>query len=458
VRLTSAGHGGDLHEQSLGGVFRMKKIVKRLVTSASAVAMGITGLTAATTFSFTTTAAADGHAAVCKEDVRILAQPQAGLTTTEEFASEFKEISGVDFQIDYLNENDRRAKSRADASIIGKYNVYYVDEANLAQFASAGWIAPLLDHYPEAYDFQDFDSGRRTTATYDGKVWFAPITGGGDLMVYRTDIFEKAGVEPPKTLEELMTVVEKIHDPDNGVYGFALRGQRGSGANVWRWMPYFRGFGGEWFGEDGKPAFNSDAAVRATETYLKLFEYSPPGTRTGSWDESTGAFNSGQVALIVESAPLGGMSLNPDNSNVADKVAFGTPPAPLTGGGYAHGFAVGTKSNASDAEKDCAALWIAWATSKKNETRRLEAGQSGELNRTSIFNSTQFSDAFGSELPAALEATSAFTKVNFWQHEKWPDLGNRWGIILEELITGQRSDINDALAELEAYAVELTSN
>ena len=128
----------------------MKKIVKRLVTSASAVAMGITGLTAATTFSFTTTVAADGHAAVCKEDVRILAQPQAGLTTTEEFASEFKEISGVDFQIDYLNENDRRAKSRADASIIGKYNVYYVDEANLAQFASAGWIAPLLDHYPEA--------------------------------------------------------------------------------------------------------------------------------------------------------------------------------------------------------------------------------------------------------------------------------------------------------------------
>lgn len=423
------------------------RIQNYLKTTVATIALVVTGQAAL----------ADGHQ-VCTADLNILAQPQTGLATTETFASEFEELSGVSFQIDYLNENDRRAKSRADASTIGNYNVYYVDEANLAQFASAGWIVPLLDHYPSEYDFEDFDAGRRTTATFNDQVWFAPITGGGDLMVYRTDIFEAAGVEPPTTLEELMTVVEQIHDPANGIYGFALRGQRGSGANVWRWMPYFRGMGGEWFNDDGTPAFNSDAAVQATETYLKLFEYSPPGTRTGSWDESTGAFNSGQVALIVESAPLGGMSLNPDNSNVSDVVAFGTPPAPLTGGGYAHGFAVGSLANETDAERDCAALWVAWATSKENELRRLEAGQSGELNRVSIFNSDAFSEAFGEELPAALAATSEFTQVNFWQNEKWPDLGNRWGIILEELITGQRTDIPEALAELEAYAIELTAN
>lgn len=424
----------------------LMKITSYLKTSAASMALVF----------IAQTAIADGEQ-VCKGDIRVLSQPQTGLTTTEKFADEFRELAGVDFQIDYLNENDRRAKSRADASTIGKYNVYYVDEANLAQFASAGWIVPLLDHYPEAYDFADFDAGRRTTATFDDKVWFAPITGGGDLMVYRKDIFEAAGATPPKTLEELLATVKAVHDPENGIYGFALRGQRGSGANVWRWMPYFRGFGGDWFNDDGTPAFNSEAAVKATETYLELFEYSPPGTRTGSWDESTGAFNSGQVALIVESAPLGGMSLNPENSRVSDLVAFGTPPTPLTGGGYAHGFAIGSKSNESDADRDCAALWIAWATSKENELRRLEAGQSGELNRVSIFESPEFAEAFGTELPAALAATSAFTKVNFWQNEQWPELGNHWGIILEELITGQRTDVQEALDELEAYAIELTS-
>ncbi len=425
----------------------MTRTTRHLMASATAVACALTG----------TTAALAQDAEVCTQDVRILAQPRDGLTTTEQYVEEFKELSGAGFQIDYLNEGDRRAKSRADASTIGRYDVYYVDEANLAQFAASDWIVPLLDYYPEDYDFEDFDSGRRTTATYDDKVWFAPIQGGGDLLIYRTDLLEAAGVEPPKTLDELIAAVETLHDPDNGIYGIALRGQRGSGSNVWRWMPYFKGMGGEWFNEDGTPAFNSEAGVKATETYLKLFEYSPPGTQTGSWDESTGAFNSGQVALIVESAPLGSIALDPSVSSVSDKIAFGIPPSPLTGGGYAHGFAIGTKANPEEADKACAGLWIAWATSKENEQRRLEANQPGELNRTSIFESQAFADKFGDELPAALKATSEVTAINFWQNENWPELGDRWGIILEELITGQRDDIPAALKELEDFAKELNA-
>ena len=79
--------------------------------------------------------------------------------------------------------------------------------------------------------------------TYDSKgkdpVDFSkPVQGGGDLMVYRTDLLEKAGIQPPKTWDEYFAAVQKLHDPANGVYGTALRGQRGSGANVWRWMPF----------------------------------------------------------------------------------------------------------------------------------------------------------------------------------------------------------------------------
>lgn len=393
----------------------------------------------------------------CESDVRILAQPRDGLMLLEESAAEFKALSGVDFQMDYLNENDRRAKSKADASTIGKYNVYYVDEANLALFASSGWITPLLNHYPEEYDFADFDPGRQATATFDGEVYFAPIQGGGDLLIYRKDLLEKAGLSVPTTLDEFKTAVKTMHDPSNGVYGVGLRGQRGSGANVWRWMPYFRGFGGEWFSDDGTPVMNSDAAVKATETYLELFEHSAPGTKTGSWDESTGAFRAGQIAIIIESAPLGGISLDKSQSQVADLVGFARPPAPLTGGGYAHGFAISTKANKSDLEKDCAGLWVAWATSKEQEQRRLQAGQSGELNRSSIFNSAEFSNIFGTELPAALEDTANVTAVNYWQDANWPELGNQWGIMLEELIAGTRTDIKGTLSELEEFAAKLSN-
>ena len=55
------------------------------------------------------------------------------------------------------------------------------------------WVRPLLDYYPKEYDYDDFDPGRRKVATYDGVAYFAPLTGGTDLMVYRKDLLEKAG-------------------------------------------------------------------------------------------------------------------------------------------------------------------------------------------------------------------------------------------------------------------------
>ena len=393
-------------------------------------------------------------AATCSQDIRVLAQPRDGLTLLEKSADEFEKLSGASFEISYLNENDRRAKSQADASTVGSFNVYYVDEANLALFASSGWIVPLGDFYPKDYDYNDFDAGMRAAATYDGKAWFAPIQGGGDLMVYRTDLLEKAGIQPPKTWDEYKAAVAKLHDPEHGVYGVALRGQRGSGANVWRWMPLFKANGGEWF-KDGKPAFNSEAAVKATQEYLDLFKFSAPGTQTGSWDESTGAFRAGKVAIIVESAPLGGMSVDKAQSQVADKVAFAVPPTPLPGAGYAHGFAIASKANATDADKACAGLFVAWATSKEQEARRLEAGQPGELTRTSTFQSPKYAETFGKNLADAMAATGARTTVTFWQGPRWQELGNQWGIMLEELITGSRTDIKATLNELQAFAEKL---
>jgi multiple sugar transport system substrate-binding protein len=99
--------------------------------------------------------------------------------------------------------------------------------------------------------------------------------------------------------------------------------------------------------------------------------------------------------------------------------------------------------------------FIAWATSKQNEERRLEQGIFGDINRTSVINSDAFKKKYGAEIGNALNETAQFTDVNFWVNADWPDLGDRWGIILEELITGTRTDIKGGLDELEAYANKL---
>ena len=303
-------------------------------------------------------------APICSEDVRVLAQPRQGLDLLEKSADEFKALSGASFHIDYLNENDRRAKSRADASTVGKYNVYYIDEANVALFAKSKWVLPLLDYYPKEYDFADFDEGRQKVATYEGKIYFAPLTGGGDLMVYRKDLLDKAGLQPPKTLDELIADVKKLNDPDHGVYGIGLRGQRGSGANVWRWMPYFKAFGGQWFDGD-KPAFDSEAAVKATEVYLDLFKYSAPGTKTGSWDEDTGAFLAGQVAILIESSPLGGEAVDPRRSKVVGKINMAATPKQVKSGPAIGTFIASVSAGAKNPQG--AVQFLEWFTSSETQ-------------------------------------------------------------------------------------------
>ena len=100
-------------------------------------------------------------------------------------------------------------------------------------------------------------------------------------------------------------------------------------------------------------------------------------------------------------------------SQVADKVAFSVPPSPLPGGGYAHGFAIASKANATDEEKACAGLFVAWATSKEQEARRLAAGQPGELTRTSTYQSPEYATTFGQNLADAMAATGEKTTVTF---------------------------------------------
>ena len=127
----------------------------------------------------------------------------------------------------------------------------------------------------------------------------------------------------------------------------------------------------------------------------------------------------------------------------------------MTGGGYGPGLAIGAKANKTEEAKACAGLFIGWITSKENEQRRLDADQFSELNRTSIMTSDAFGKRYGADLGKALADTAKVTAVNFWQDPQWPDLGDRWGILLEELVTGTRKDVKGSLDELNGFAKTL---
>ena len=140
----------------------------------------------------------------------------------------------------------------------------------------------LADVVPENYEIGDFRTDLSNVATVDGVLYFAPFVGGGDVMMYRKDLLEEAGIDTPTTLDEMVAAIKALDEADNGAHGWSARGQRGSGMNVWRWTPFFRAMGGEWLDGD-MPTFNSDAGVEATDLYIDLMKSAPPGVATFNW-------------------------------------------------------------------------------------------------------------------------------------------------------------------------------
>lgn len=383
--------------------------------------------------------------------VRVIAQPQPAMLHLEGIKSAFEERWQTTVEFVMLGENERRARSRLDASTgAGSYQVYYIDEANVAEFASAGWVLPLSEHYPEEYDFDDFLSARVAVAQYDGQPYFAPFMGGGDLMFYRRDILEAAGLEPPTTLDELISVVEALHNPPE-TYGWSARGRRGSGMNVWRWTPFFIAEGGEWF-DDTTPVFNSEAAVRATETYLKLMQYAPPGVGTFTWSEVVEGFRAGQVGLIIESDVFGPWMEDKAASEVVGLVGYAPPPDPLPSAGFAHGLAIASDGNPNECSIKVSADFVGWATSKEVEEQRLEAGIFGDFARASTLEHPLFVENVNAEYIQALLDTEPKTALWIWAEPEWPEVGDQLGLVLEEVFTGGRPDIQSALDEAADYS------
>lgn len=396
-------------------------------------------------------------AAACKgqlAELNVIGQGMPAVTALDAHLAEFNEKWGTTVKVTLLGENERRAKSRLDASTgAGAYQVLYIDEANLAEYVSAGWVHPLADVVPADYDIADFRVDLANVASVGGVQYFAPFVGGGDVMMYRKDLLEAKGIAVPTTLEEMTAAIKALNDPENKVYGWSARGQRGSGMNVWRWTPFFRAMGGEWLTAEGAPAFASEAAVKATELYLDLMQNAPPGVGTFNWSDSVEAFRGGQVAILIESDVFGPWMEDPAKSQVVGKVGYAPPPDPLPSAGWSHGWAVSTVGAKDDCTKLIAGDFVGWATSKEMEQQRLAAGIASDIARVSSLQSEAYKKAVPQEYIDALLATGSKTGLLIMASPAWPEIGDTLGLALEEVFTGTRDDIQGALDEV-AFAAE----
>ncbi len=115
-----------------------------------------------------------------------------------------------------------------------------------------------------------------------------------------------------------------------GMYGIALRGQRGMGVNEWTFPTFLEAFGGRYyqkFPTDMHPVLDSPQAVTALTYYVNLLKkYGPPGSANYSYIEVQNDMMQSRAGMIIDSATLGVRMEDPTQSNINGKVGYAMVP------------------------------------------------------------------------------------------------------------------------------------
>lgn len=209
----------------------------------------------------------------------------------------------------------------------------------------------------------------------DGKQYYLPLQYVVIYLYYRTDLFQKAGLQPPATCEAFVDAARKLTLPAsaNGgtpQYGFGMRGGRGGQDN---WGPFVLSQVAMTPAELASPK-----AVAANQLYVDLMRTHkavPPSAPNDGFNEIINGFKSGQTAMIFHH--IGSSKTMHDTHG--DKVS--AVPVPACGGKRWTSF--GDESNAMFAQsrnKDATWKWISYLSEREGNVKFV--GATGQMTVT----------------------------------------------------------------------------
>ncbi|RZS91356.1 multiple sugar transport system substrate-binding protein [Motilibacter rhizosphaerae] len=103
---------------------------------------------------------------------------------------------------------DYDKKSAAALLTSGGPDVFEYGNGPSIDMIKAGQVVDLTDQIAAAKD--DFTPALIDRVTYDGKVWAIPQVTDMQLLVYRKSLLQKAGIQPPQTLDELIAAAKAL--------------------------------------------------------------------------------------------------------------------------------------------------------------------------------------------------------------------------------------------------------
>ena len=253
-----------------------------------------------------------------------------GANGTERTAllEQLEEEIGAKIEVEWGDETAVRQKVLTDLiARTGRYDILLTGtDGGVQSYGYGGFLEPL-DPYFEQHPTQYFDPDDVYDKYLDanrmppgGPLYALPYYSFGAGIMYRKDIFDKYGLTPPKTTDELMDVLKKLKegfekDGISDVYPITMRGAPGEEPTldlagfVYAYSGYASWFeGGALTAKDikdkqAKPIFASDDFKAGFKAFVDICkDYGPPGISTHTWVDMMNIYAAGKAAILMPSA------------------------------------------------------------------------------------------------------------------------------------------------------------
>jgi multiple sugar transport system substrate-binding protein len=221
------------------------------------------------------------------------------VATQREIISGFTEETGIEVELNPLTEDELPNLMIANAASGDLPDVVFHGLDFAAGWAEEGLIDPEpANELVDELGRDTFSAPALELATIDEQVVSVPADGWGQLLVYRSDLFEEAGLEPPDTFERILAAAEALHDPENNMSGITLATDPADVFTQQTFEALALANGCDMVDDTGEVTLGSPECADAIEFYAQLVnDFSPGGAQTV--DTTRATYFAGEAAMII---------------------------------------------------------------------------------------------------------------------------------------------------------------
>ena len=197
-----------------------------------------------------------GTALAKDTDVELTGWPYQ-VDVVRENLGRFTSQSGLSATFNPFPSNEYHTKMVASFTSGTNFDVVYVRDSFLAEWASAGWIVPITG-LPGVDDYMaDLPQGIIEQMSFEGEVYGLPYYSGNSVFVYNQRLLKKAGINsPPKTWDELTKQASTLKQK-GVVRNPIVIGLAANENSILRNLEIVSaGFGGRFFNDKLEPVFH----------------------------------------------------------------------------------------------------------------------------------------------------------------------------------------------------------